>query len=343
MKFASFDLEIAKVLPPDITDLKAHAPLGISCAAVALSDRPEPLFWQGTPQLSAAEAGALVRDLQQLVADGYTLLTWNGCGFDFWVLAQESGLWHECGTLALDHVDLMMIVTFTKGHYLGLDKALKGAGLQGKKKVVTLNDGTTLDGMSGVLAPELWAKGEQQAVLEYLADDVIMPLKLAESVARRKEIRWTSGNGKQQVCAVPQLYSARECFWLPRPDTSWMAEPPTREQFVEWIPGWQAEIIRPPRPSASGGATSAPAAGSASRPDGGQVALAAALPAAGSGQPPARGMELVPALLAAVAAFGLALLLLSLWLPDRQWAAFAVALAAGGAVLLLALARRRTR
>ena len=56
MKFASFDLEIAKVLPPEITDLKAHAPLGIACAAVALSDRPDVLYWQGTPQLSAAEA-----------------------------------------------------------------------------------------------------------------------------------------------------------------------------------------------------------------------------------------------------------------------------------------------
>jgi hypothetical protein len=342
VKFASFDLEIAKVLPAEVTDLKAHAPLGISCAAVALSDRPEPIFWQGTPQLSAAEAGALVRDLQALAADGYTLLTWNGCNFDFWVLAQESGLLHECGTLALDHVDLMMIVTFTKGHFLGLERALKGAGLEGKKKVVKLNDGSLLTEMSGVLAPELWAKGERQAVLEYLAGDVIMPLKLAEVVARRKEIRWTSGGGKSQSCPVPEFYSVRECFWLPRPDTAWMAEPPKREQFVEWIPGWQAEIIRPPRPTAPGGA---------GRGDGGrQVAyataaanLGASIPEAPPVPPAPRSMELVPALLAAAAVFGLALLLLSLWLPERQWAAFAVALAAGGAVLLLALARRRAR
>lgn len=339
MKFASFDLEIAKILPPQVTDLKAHAPLGISCAAVALSDRPEPIFWQGTPQLSAAEAGALVRDLQALVADGYTLLTWNGCNFDFWVLAQESGLLHECGALALDHVDLMMIVTFTKGHFLGLERALKGAGLAGKKKVVKLNDGSVLTEMSGALAPELWARGEQQAVLEYLADDVVMPLKLAEIVARRKEIRWTSGGGKPQSCPVPQLYSARECFWLPKPDTAWMSEPPKREQFVEWIPGWQAEIIRPPRPTGSGAAPR----GSEPGPGGGQVAFATAAAPELAAPPAPRGMELLPALLATVAVFGLALLLLSLWLPDRQWVAFAVALAASAAVLLLTLARRRGR
>jgi hypothetical protein len=342
VKFASFDLEIAKVLPADVTDLKAHAPLGIACAAVALSDRPEPVFWQGTPQLSAAEAGALVRDLQALVADGYTLLTWNGCNFDFWVLAQESGLLHECGALALDHVDLMLIVTFTKGHFLGLERALKGAGLAGKKHVVKLNDGSVLTEMSGALAPALWAKGERQAVLEYLADDVTMPLKLAEVVARRKEIRWTSGGGKPQSCPVPQLYSVRECFWLPKPDTAWMSEPPKREQFVEWIPGWQAEIIRPPRRSETGGG-----AGSATRGDGGQVAYATAAAETAQGaqttQPAPRVMELLPALLAAVAVFGLALLLLSLWLPERQWAAFAVALAAGAAVLLIALARWRAR
>ena len=36
MPHAAFDLETAKILPPNVTDLKQHIPLGIACAAIAL-------------------------------------------------------------------------------------------------------------------------------------------------------------------------------------------------------------------------------------------------------------------------------------------------------------------
>ncbi len=81
--------------------------------------------WKGTNVLE------LVHDLQKLVKNGYTLLTWNGAGFDFQVLAQESGLFEECGELALHHIDMMLLVTFRKGWLLPLQKALEGACLEG--------------------------------------------------------------------------------------------------------------------------------------------------------------------------------------------------------------------
>jgi hypothetical protein len=160
MKLASFDLEISKIVPENVDDLMSYAPLGISCSAMAFSDQQTIALWKGIPQLTKEECQVLTKELMRQVASGYTLLTWNGCNFDFRVLAQESGMYEECGLLALNHIDLMMIVTFTKGWLLSLDKALSGAGITGKVKNLTLASGEVLHGMNGVLAPILWAKQE---------------------------------------------------------------------------------------------------------------------------------------------------------------------------------------
>ena len=239
MKLAAFDLEIARQAPADAGDLRRFAPLGITCAAAAFDDTAEPTFWQGVPQLTRAACQDMVRELQEFVRSGYTLVTWNGCAFDFWVLAQESGMIEECGELALDHVDLMLMVTFTKGYYLGLERALQGAGLAGKVKAVTLRDGTRITDMSGVKAPALWAAGEHAAVLEYLRGDVAGLLTLAEIVQRKRALSWLSNRGTPQSIAVKQLLPVTACFGIPEPDVSWMSNPPTRRQFVDWIAGWE--------------------------------------------------------------------------------------------------------
>jgi hypothetical protein len=183
-----------------------------------------------------------VRDLINYVALGYTLLTWNGCNFDFRILAQESGMYEECGQLALNHVDLMLIVTFTKGWFLSLDKALNGASISGKVKKITLSNGEVLNNMSGSLAPSLWAKQEYEAVLTYLNADVVQTLELARAIKDSNVIRWISGSGKSQSVSVSSLLTVKKCFDIPIPDTSWMSAPPQRESFVEWIPNWEQQI-----------------------------------------------------------------------------------------------------
>lgn len=241
MKLAAFDLETAKILPEDVVDILSYAPLGISCAAVAFSDNREPVVWQGVPQLSMEECQSFVHFLQSIVDSGYTIVTWNGCGFDFRVLAEESGLANECGELALHHIDMMLMVTFRKGYYLSLDKALKGAGLEGKKSRVRLSDGTVIKDMSGAKAPELWAKGEYEAVLQYLNEDVAQLLALTEFVGRTKAINWRSNRGTAQAVTVNRLMTVEEAFSIPEPDTSWMDAPPSRREFVDWIPQWQGK------------------------------------------------------------------------------------------------------
>lgn len=235
-KLASFDLEIAKELPENMVRWEDYAPVGISCAALALSDNDQVIYWSGIPKLDKSECIQLVHDLRAIVREGYQLLTWNGTGFDFHVLAQESGLYHECGELALNHIDMMLLVTFRKGWYLSLQKVLDGAGLKGKQKEVVLNSGQILYDMDGAKAPGLWAEGEYDAVLAYLKGDVEQPLALAEFISNKKKIVWTSNSGNPMTVCLEKLQSVRECFDIPEPDVSWMDDPPSRSQFVSWIP-----------------------------------------------------------------------------------------------------------
>jgi hypothetical protein len=141
----------------------------------------------------------------------------------------------ELAELAMEHIDLMLMVTFARGHYLALQKALEGAGMAGKLKRVQLSDGRWIEGMEGSLAPILWEQGEQEAVLAYLEQDVRQQLALAQWVRRTGEIRWTSGAGNPQAAEFGELLTVNECFALPEPDTSWMRDPPSREQFTAWM------------------------------------------------------------------------------------------------------------
>jgi len=238
MKIAAFDLETAEEVPEDSRDRIMHGGLGITCAAVAFSDTDQVLTGYGIPRMPPEKCRGLVRQLERLTSEGYTLMTWNGCGFDFAVLAQESGMRVECGELAMNHVDLMFHVMCEKGWRLSLEKALQGAGLEGKRKSVVLSDGRRIDDLKGAMAPSLWRAGEKKAVLSYLRGDVVQLLKLARSVMQTKSIRWTSNSGRPQSVRVDALLTVRHCLRIPEPDVSWMDAPPSREEFVNWIPNW---------------------------------------------------------------------------------------------------------
>jgi hypothetical protein len=245
-KFATFDLEVARGFP-DGADWQSHAPLGISCAALGLSDAAEPHIFQGRPEMTREACRELVGFLQQVVSDGYTLVTWNGTAFDFAVLAMEADLPRECAELALAHVDLMVIVTCKRGHYLALQKALDGAGIPGKLKEVRLNDGSLFNNMTGKNAPELWGRGEFDAVLCYLREDVMPLLELAQVIERKKVMRWTSSRGSPMSLDVPKLWSVRESLRLPMPNTAWMKlPPPDRRKFIQWMPPLADLIPSPP-------------------------------------------------------------------------------------------------
>ena len=120
---------------------------------------------------------------------------------------------------------MMFHVFCLKGFPVGLDNAAQGSGVKGKPA-----------GMSGIKAPQLWQRGEYQAVLDYVAQDVRTTLQLALVCERNKSLRWLTRKGTRSECALPSGWLAVEhAMRLPTPDTSWMDKPMSRAHFTGWL------------------------------------------------------------------------------------------------------------
>ena len=228
-QYLAFDIETAQHLPDERANWRAHRPLGITCAATLPSDGEVNLWYGRTagdefaPRMSRPQVAELVTYLFQAYKAGRTILTWNGLSFDFDVLAEESGLFEECREMALNHVDMMFHFFCLQGYPLALDTAAKGMSLPGKPA-----------GMSGDLAPVLWARGEYQRVLDYLRQDAHTVLALARAVEKRGSLCWVSRSGKPSSANIGKWRIVSEAQKLPAPDTSWMSKPMSRRQFLAW-------------------------------------------------------------------------------------------------------------
>lgn len=238
----AFDLEIARALPDGEF---GAGDLGISCADIAYRPMGEPNgkiqhhTWQSLPtedRMNEAQVGFMINDLVGMVDKGYKILTVNGAGFDFRVVAEEaSGNDFKIITgMAMTHIDLCFMVVAKRGHYLGLDAMAAGLGVKGKLHDVRLNDGSLITDMSGAKAPEIWQAGERDAVLAYLKDDTRSTLQVGEVIQAVGMIQWVSKKGRFLTLHMP-LMDVGECLGLPVPNNSWMDNPPTREGILSWM------------------------------------------------------------------------------------------------------------
>ena len=229
--YLALDLETAKILPDEVGDLLAHRPLGIACAATWTDGDDAPGFIYSTdaagrpaPSLRREDASAWVDVLLERVAAGHTLLTWNGAGFDFDILAEESGRLEDCRRLALDHVDMMFHLFCAKGFPVGLASAAAALGL-----------GKTA-GMDGAMAPHMWRGGEHQRVLDYAGQDCRVTLQIALAAERAGRFDWITRRGSRSSLDLPGGWlTVRRALELPEPDVSWMDNPWPRSKFTGWL------------------------------------------------------------------------------------------------------------
>jgi hypothetical protein len=176
-------------------------------------------------QMSCADVADFVNYLELQIQTGFTPLTWNGLGFDYDILAEESELVDQCKRQAILHVDLMFHVVCEKGFPVGLANACIGMGLPGK-----------LHGVEGCDAPKLWQNGDHEAVCKYVAQDVRAVLGLATECEKQKTFRWRTSRGSVSSFPLPEGWlSVSDAMRLPLPDTSWMSNPIPRDSYTAWL------------------------------------------------------------------------------------------------------------
>ena len=232
-RYVAFDIETAKDVPGEDFNWRPHRPLGITCAATLESDSNEVRLWHGkatdgspAARKTQAEALGLVEYLVQMAADGFTILSWNGLGFDFDILAEEAAATGLCKECALGHVDMMFHIVCSLGYPVALEKAAQGMGLPGKPA-----------GMTGFKAPKMWAEGRYKEVLDYVAQDVRMAMQIAQAAEQRRRFEWMTRKGTKSNLALPNGWlTVSDALKLPEPDTSWMSQPLKRRDFMGWMP-----------------------------------------------------------------------------------------------------------
>lgn len=247
MKYLAWDIEIKNEIPED-ADWQDHRPLGITCAATLRSGDIGPTIWIGSSadkdQMNVIDLLNMIDYIKEQREYGFMPLTWNGLGFDFAVLAEESNDYISCADLAYNHIDMMYHFLKIKGFPLGLETAAVGLGVAGKT-----------EGMSGNLAPPMWANNterllelerpelaemsagkKRKLIVEYVAQDVKTTLLVAESVDKQEQLPWISRKGRANAAQFPNGWlTVKQARKLRSPKTSWMTDPLDPETLIAWV------------------------------------------------------------------------------------------------------------
>lgn len=240
MKLLAFDLETATLLPEDTRPDPATMDLGISCAAAVMdtgADMHVARAWHGyldddvpAPRMSREEVWDMMAWLHKTsTLDDYVILTWNG-SFDWQVIGREIGDMQWAAMMCRRNVDLMLAFHRVRGHFLSLKSA--AAACESHKGAADIE--------SGEYAPDLWAKGEYERVLEYVTQDALATLEVARYMLANRGFEWTSKKGNKRQFELPEGITTIEdmmvckLFAWDDPDQSWMNEPTTLQELLEW-------------------------------------------------------------------------------------------------------------
>jgi hypothetical protein len=175
--------------------------------------------------MTVGEAKELVDYLSQHVALGYTIVTWNGIGFDFDILGEESGMHDKCNVLALGHVDMMFHVLCQLGFGVSLNAAARGMRLTKK-----------CEKRRGSLVPKHWADGDYEKVFNHVAQDVRLTLELATTCDQCSYFRWITRCGTGRMMRLPNGWQlVRDVQKLPEPFQSQPRRQWSRNSLTAWM------------------------------------------------------------------------------------------------------------
>ena len=255
-KFVGFDLEIAEPFPE--SGWNKESSLGISCAAMYGEYNVE--FFPARhgerlpDRMSPFEVRMMIDNLLEVESFGAQIVTWNGLGFDFLVLAIECQDEYYKGIvrdMALRHIDPFFNMFCDKGFGIGLQTAANALGVKGK-----------LEGMHGSLAPLMWnasfpatdeetaemattgfergSIGAQELCIEYVVQDAKATYDVYMALMEIHNLHWITRAGKTSRYPwrprklFGRLLTCAEANETEEPKTDWMDEPRPRSEYIGW-------------------------------------------------------------------------------------------------------------
>jgi len=179
------------------------------------------------PVMTQKDIHHFVDSLHDRYRDGYDVVAINMTGFDSRVLFLESDREHrrKIQEFTLFGYDPYWTVFCQRGYGPGLQAMADGMGVEGK-----------LDGMNGLEAITAWQENRerQQLVLHYVEQDARATLDVFRAIRKSGgSIYWTSKRGNQMGCHAGR--NVIDSLGYPKPNTSWMTNPRTRESTIGWM------------------------------------------------------------------------------------------------------------
>ncbi len=227
MKFIAFDLEGA-LIEDKSENTQVYG--GISVIATADANGQARVWYSQTsqgkplPYLTAEDAQLFLVFLSSKMNAGYHIVSWNGAGYDFRVLAQVSHKYELCQQLALDHFDPMLQFLCLYQFPVGLDATARA-----------MKTGAKTEGIYGADAPTLWQQHQYEKVITYVKNDALITLQTVEAIVKRKHIKWFKKKGGVSFRRMPQLLTVRESLQLPYEEPLFWAHPLTPQKLTGWL------------------------------------------------------------------------------------------------------------
>jgi hypothetical protein len=237
-KYVAFDIETSQKAPDDRASI---GKLDITCVGYYISGEQHTLkssfygdFVQGVgfEVMKELHINRVVCWLWEHYKQGYQIVSWNGMGFDFPVLAGNASARYKerVETIAWGSYDPAFHMLCEKGFMIGLGSYAEVNDLGVK----------TMDGLEAV---EKWSLGfeEQLEVIEYVKHDALLTARAWEKMNERGAVEWITRSGKSSVWQPSKRFlPVEEAYGLPLPDTSWMDNPFKREEFYDWMEHYPA-------------------------------------------------------------------------------------------------------
>lgn len=235
MIYVGWDLEIARDIK-DVSELRDTSNLGVSVAAAYWGADAFKEWHSNAPKWLTQDDNA---EMLQWLIDYHPgspskVVTWNGLRFDIPVLGHSAGDMESAQKLALDHVDMMFFIFMRRGYAASLENCGKA-----------MQVGQKTEGMSGALAPSMWASGTKEDAdkcKEYVLGDAKLTHDIAQKALETGVLRWFARSGKLHFEALPRdkegnpyWPTVEECLSWEQPDNSWMNDPWKKEDFIEWM------------------------------------------------------------------------------------------------------------